>query len=114
ADILRWAADRFDLFEAAAPGENGEAGEQAPAGRIDHVVAPLDRSAESLLTARKVASPAAERGQRFLQPTQESLRRKQFDARRGQFDRQGQTVYPLATAGNRRCVVIGGSDIRPD
>ena len=114
ADVIRRAADGFDLLQAAAPGKNGEAGEKAPAGRIDHLVAPLDRSAESLLTARKVASPAAERGQRFLQPTQESLRRKQFDARRRQFDRQGQTVNPLANAGDRRCVFIGGSEIRLD
>src|SRR5439155_14842677 len=68
ADILRWAADRFDLFEAAAPGENGEAGEQAPAGRIDHVVAPLDRPTKGLLTTRKIASATAERAQRLLQP----------------------------------------------
>src|SRR5947199_2817060 len=62
ADIIGRAADGFDLLQAAASGKNGEAGEQAPAGRVDHLVAPLDRSAEGLLTARKVASPAAERG----------------------------------------------------
>src|SRR5207253_3240135 len=104
ADISRRAADRLDLFETPAAGENGEAGEQPPAGLLDHVVAPLDRAAKRLLTARKVASPAAEGTERLLQSSQQRLRRKQFDAGRRQLDRQRQTVDPLTDAGDRRCV----------
>src|SRR5437899_1726614 len=40
-DISRRAAHRFDLFQAPTAGENREAGQQAPAGRLDHVIAPL-------------------------------------------------------------------------
>src|SRR5439155_1485420 len=114
ADILRRAAYRFDLFQAAAPGKNGESGEKAAAGGIDHVVAPLDCATKRLLTAWKVASPAAERTQRFLQPSQQRLRRKQFDARRRQLDRQRQTIHPLADAGYGGGIFVGGPEIRLD
>src|ERR1700737_1283663 len=40
ADARPRATDRLQLFQVATPGENRDAGEQAPTADLEHVVAP--------------------------------------------------------------------------
>ena len=106
ATVFRWAANRFKLFKAATAGEDRHACQQPTVAGAEHVVAPENCAAKGLLPGRGVSSPAAERAERFLQPAQQSLRRKQLDSSRGQLDRQWETVDALADAGDGRSVVV--------
>ena len=61
ADILRGAADRFELFQVAPTSEDRQARQQPAVAGAEHVVAPENCAAERLLPGRGVSPPAAER-----------------------------------------------------
>src|SRR5712691_2031726 len=84
ADLMLWATHCLQLLQAPAARKDREASEQPALLRVEQVVAPLDRVSKRLLPAGQVTSPAAERAQRLRKPGQQSLRRKQLDARRRQ------------------------------
>ena len=66
------------------------------------------------MPAGQVASPAAQRTQRFLQPDEQRLGRKELDPRGGQLDGEWQPVDPFADAGDRGGILVGGLEIRFD
>src|ERR1700693_991543 len=95
ADILRGTTDRLQLFKVATAGEDRNARHQASMAGIEHVVTPLNRAPQRLLPCWRVACSSAERAERLLQPDEEGLRRKEFDAGRRQLDGKREPVDEL-------------------
>ena len=81
---------------------------------VEQVVAPRDRTRESLLAARQVSRARAKHLQARLQPAQQSLRREELDPRGGQLDGERQSVDTLADAGHGRRIFIRDSEVGLD
>ena len=114
ADVFGWATDRLNMLQASAARKHREARQQAALPLVEQVVAPLNRSSQCLLPAGQVASPAAQRAQRFLQPDEQRLGRKELDPRGGKLNRKRQAVDSFADAGDRGRILVRGLEIRFD
>ena len=89
-------ADRFDAFECASAGEDGEAPKKFLFGGAEEVIAPVDCGAQSLLTLRKVASATGEQLQAAGEACAHGGDGENLHARGCEFDREGQAVQAAA------------------
>ena len=94
------AGHRVRELERAPAGEDAEAGEERLLGRLEQVVAPLDRVPQRALALGQVAGAAGQQVEPLLEPAQDRLRVEQLHARGRQLDRQRQTVEPAADRGD--------------
>ena len=86
----------------------------APGAALALIVGGTALELQRLLPAGQVASPAAQRAQRFLQPDEQRLGRKELDPRGGKLNRKRQAVDSFADAGDRWRILVRGLEIRFD
>ncbi len=108
------AADRLDLGEARAAGEDRKAAEQAARRGPQQVVAPEDRRAQGLLPGRQVPGASGQEGQAGAEAGQQGGGREKADPRRGQFQGQGQPVQAADDPGHRGRVFRGQMETGAD
>ena len=107
-------ADGFGRIQRAASGEDAQAGKQAPLGRRQQVIAPVDGGAQRLLAGRQAAQTGVKKFQVVLQPGKHRLGRENVDACGRQFDRQRQAIQASAQLSHGRSVLISDLKIRLD
>ena len=81
-------------------------------GRLEQVVAPVDRVAERALPRRQIVGAAGEQVEPLLEPAEDRLRREQLDARGRELDRERQAVEAAADPGHRGRVLVGELEAR--
>ena len=108
------AADRLDLREARAAGENRKAAEQAARRGPQQIVAPEDRRAQGLLPGGQVPGASGQEGQAGAEAGQQGGGREKADPRRGQLQGQGQPVQAADDPGHRGRVFRGQPETGAD
>ena len=79
-------------IQSPAAGKHGEPPEQALSGGVEQVVTPGDGLPQTAMPLGALRCASAKQVQPLRQPRQQCAGREKLDARRGQFDRQRQTV----------------------
>ena len=95
------AADGVGDLQRATAREDTEPRQQGLLGRLEQVVAPVDRVAERALPCRQVVRAAGEEVEPLLEPPQDRLRREQLHPSCRELDRERKTVE--APADPRHC-----------
>ncbi len=104
-------ADGLHRFQRATAEEHRKPAEESLLGRVEESVTPVDGAAKSLLTGRQVAGAAGQQVEAAFQARQHGGRREQLDARRRQFDGEGQTVEASADGSDSGRVFIGQGEV---
>ena len=86
--------------------EHGQVPVRPLLGGVEQLVAPLDGGSHRLVASRGEPRPAAQRAQSRLEISEDLRGRHDPDPRRGELDRERQTVESLTQLGDRR--VRGG------
>ena len=114
AEVHLVAADGVGDLERAAAREDAEPREQGLLGRLEQVVAPVDRVAERALPRRQVVGAAGEQVEPLLEPAEDRLRREQLHARGRELDREREPVEAAADPGHRGRVLVRELEARLD
>ena len=103
----------FGRIQRETAVEHGQPAEDGPLGRLEHVVAPVQRRAQRLVPARRGARPADQHREDVAQPLGELRGGKHPHPGRRQLDRQRQPVEPLADRQDLGGVLVGDAKGRP-
>ena len=85
--------------------EHAESAQQRAFGRVEQLVAPVDRRSQRLQPRQRAALAAGQQAEAVGQPGGDVLDRQDAHARRGQLDRERDAVEVLADLGDvpERC-----------
>src|SRR6266700_2512111 len=100
-------------FQCAAANKNREAPEETLLCGIQQIITPSEHVAQALLPRRNILWPTRQHCQAMLQPSQQSLRGKQVDARPCQFYGERQSVQADTNLRDRAAIDGCQSKIGP-
>ena len=101
------APERLDRIEREPRREHRELGEEAAGGIVQQPGRPLDRRSERALPLRQVARRVHEQRELPIEAAQDVGRRQHPRARRGELDREGDSVEDLADPDDSGQVLVG-------
>ncbi len=104
--------DRCDALERKGDREDTQPPEQGLFLRVEQVVAPVDDTAHRPVTRRCEAVATRKYREPVFDPARQFRDRHRPRARRGEFDRERETVEPAAHLGDQRRVVAIGAEVR--
>ena len=93
-------------LEREAAREDGQAAQQDALRLLEQLVAPVERSLQSLLPRRRGAAACTQQPEAVVEAVGEGVGRKCVDPGGSQLERERQSVEPMADAGNRRPVPL--------
>src|SRR6266550_7466724 len=106
ANVRCGSADDLGDLEIAPADEDGQPSEQPALAFIEEIVAPGDRSTESLLPLRQVAGASRQHAKLMFQSAEDRLRREQLDSGGSELDCERHAMEAGADPSHGRGVLV--------